>query len=109
MDSLQRVSVNGSVFSSSRSTYDHEIVVREASYPKVSWAIQGQYPPMLNLYDLSYSIRDKGEQGATSFTAEVAAIEQLIASQSTVYQDRIDGLATTLNSIAAKLDAAAAC
>ena len=57
---LSGVSMNGQAFDSSRPAYERQLEVRSPGYPKLSWAKEGQYPLLLDLYDVTHEIRDRG-------------------------------------------------
>jgi len=109
LDALSTVSVNGQAFTSSKPAYERQILVRSPGYPKLSWAVEGQYPLLLNLYDVAHEIRDRGEAGATAFDAQIAELQQALNAQTTVYRERIDRVAALMDEVAGKLTAAAGC
>lgn len=106
---LSRVSMNGQAFDSSRPAYRRQLKVRSPGYPKLSWAAEGQYPLLLDLYDVTHGIRARGRAGAQRFKAQIAVLRKQRRAQSRVYRQRIDELAAVMDTVAGKLEAAAAC
>jgi hypothetical protein len=109
LDALSGVSMNGQAFTSSRPAYRRQLEVRSPGYPKLSWAAEGQYPLLLDLYDVTHAIRDRGRAGAQSFKPQIGDLRKQLRAQSRVYRKRIDEMATVMDVVAGKLEAAAGC
>ena len=106
---LSGVSLNSQAFDSSRPAYRRQLKVRSPGYPKLSWAAEGQYPLLLDLYDVTHEIRARGRAGARRFKPQIADLRKQLRAQSRVYRNRIDELATVMDAVADELDATAAC
>jgi hypothetical protein len=109
LTALANVSLNGVAAIESRATFDLELLFRDPAYPKVSWAAEGQFPPLLDLYDVWHRIEAKGSAGRTDFAAEIAELEAHVGPETVVYRARIGQLATTLRHAAAALRSAVTC
>jgi hypothetical protein len=107
--SLSGVSLNGQAFDSSRPAYRRQLRVRSPGYPKLSWAAEGQYPLLLDLYDVTHEIRDRGRAGATHFKPEIRELRKQLRAQSRVYAKRIDVLAAAMDAVAGELEAVPEC
>jgi hypothetical protein len=106
---LATVGLTSAAAQESREAFDLELLYRDPSYPKVSWAAEGQFPPLLDLYDVWHQIAAKGQSGRPDFGAEIAELASHVAPEIAVYRARIDQLTGTLDDAAAALGAAAAC
>ncbi|GIK77692.1 MAG: M28 family peptidase [Acidobacteria bacterium] len=106
---LSGVSLNSQAFDSSRPAYRRQLRVRSPGYPKLSWAVEGQYPLLLDLYDVTHQIRDRGRAGAPGFKPQIADLRKQLRAQTRVYRNRIDELAAAMDAIADELEAASAC
>jgi hypothetical protein len=109
LGALAGVSLNGQAFDSSRPAYRRQLEVRSPGYPKLSWAAEGQYPLLLDLYDVTHEIRARGRAGARSFKPQIAELRKHLRAQSRVYRKRIDELAGVMDTVAGKLEAASGC
>jgi len=109
LGALSGVSLNGAWFDSSRPAYRRQIEVRSPGYPKLSWAAEGQYPLLLDLYDVTHQVLDRGSSGARHFKPEISELEKRLRAQSRVYRQRIDKLTAVMNDVAGELEAAAGC
>lgn len=106
---LGSVGTNGLAAIESRALFDLELLYRDPSYEKVSWAGAGQFPPLLDLFDVWHRIDAEGQAGTGDFSAEIAELASHVPSEIAVYRARIDRLEGTLLDAAAALDAAVAC
>jgi hypothetical protein len=93
----------------SRPLFDLDLLYRDPSYPKVSWAGEGQFPPLLDLFDAWHGIDAKGQAGMSDFSAEIAELSSHVPSEIEVYRTRIDQLTRLLLEAATELNAAASC
>lgn len=109
LGALSGVSLNGQAFDSSRPAYRRQLEVRSPGYPKLSWAAEGQYPLLLDLYDVSHQIRDRGRSGAERFDAEIAALQRQLRAQSRVYRQRIDEVTAVMDAVAGELGRVSGC
>ena len=106
---LGNVGTNGFAAFESRELFDLDLLYRDPNYEKVSWAGAGQFPPLLDLFDVWHSINAKGQPGMSDFSAEIAELSSYVPSETAVYRDRIDQLTGTLNDATAQLEAVSAC
>ncbi len=106
---LSNVGINGFAAIEGRALFDLDLLYRDPNYPKVSWAGTGQYPPLLDLYDVWHSIQAKGQAGMQDFSAEIAELSSYVPSEIAVYRERIDQVTSILDRATAELDAAASC
>ncbi len=103
------VSLNSSVFDSSRRPYLRQYLIRSPGYPKLSWAVEGQYPLLLDMYDTLHRIAATSTRPQAHHGAEIARIERLIAKQSTVYRLRIRQMTRGMEAAADRLWRVAGC
>jgi hypothetical protein len=103
------VGINGWAAVESRELFDLDLLYRDPNYEKVSWAGAGQFPPLLDLFDVWHSINAKGQAGISDFSAEISELSSHVPSEIAVYRERIDQLTGTLNSATAELEAVAVC
>jgi hypothetical protein len=106
---LSGVSMNGQAFDSSRPAYKRQLEVRSPGYPKLSWAAEGQYPLLLDLYDVTHEIRDRGSSGAQAFKPEIGELRKQLRAQSRVYRKRIDTMTAVMDTVAGELEAVPGC
>jgi hypothetical protein len=106
---LSDASLGGLVLSSSQPAFDRQILVRSPGYPKLSWAVEGQYPLLLDTYDVMHTIQAKAANPFSTYASEIAVLESLESQQAAVYRQRIDEMTVSINTAAAQLEAAAAC
>ena len=109
LDALSTVSLNGQAFDSSKQAYRRQLRVRSPGYPKISWAEQGQYPLLLDLYRVTHAIRSRGRGGAKRFEGQIAKLRSALDAQSEIYRERIDQVASAIDAVVPRLEAAAAC
>jgi len=106
---LSRVGVTGVAAIESRETFDLELLYRDPDYENVSWASEGQFPELLDLYDVWHTIAAKGQGGMQDFGAEITELSAHVATASEQYRARILQLAGTLRAAAAALDDTSTC
>lgn len=106
---LGYVGTNGFAAYESRQLFDLDLLYRDPNYEKVSWAGAGQFPPLLDLFDVWHSINAKGQAGMSDFSAEIAELSSHVPSEIAVYRERIDQVTAILDGAAAELEAVAAC
>jgi len=106
---LGYVGTNGFAAFESRAVFDLDLLYRDPNYEKVSWAGTGQFPPLLDLYDVWHSINAKGQAGMQDFSAEIAKLSSHVPSEIVVYRERIDQVTDILIRATAELDAVATC
>jgi hypothetical protein len=106
---LGNVGTNGFAGFESRESFDLDLLYRDPNYEKVSWAGTGQFPPLLDLYDVWHSINAKGQAGMSDFSAEIAELSSHVPSETAVYRLRIDQLTATLDDATAELAAVSSC
>jgi hypothetical protein len=109
LGALSIVSLNGQAFDSSRRAYERQLLVRSPGYPKLSWAAEGQYPKLLDLYDVTHAIRARGRGDARHFKPQIAELRKALRAQSRVYRERVGMLASAMDAVAAELAAVTAC
>jgi hypothetical protein len=101
--------MNGFAAIESRELFDLDLLYFDPNYEKISWYGAGQFPPMLDLYDVWHSIDAKDQAGISDFSVEIAELSSHVPSEIAVFRERIDQLTGTLNSAAAELEAVAVC
>jgi len=106
---LNNVGTNGFAAVESRELFDLDLLYRDPNYEKVSWAGEGQFPPLLDLFDVWHGINVKGQAGMNDFAAEIAELSSYVPSEIAVYRDRIDQVTGILDAATAQLDAVVAC
>jgi hypothetical protein len=106
---LGNVGTNGFAGFESRESFDLDLLYRDPNYEKVSWAGTGQFPPLLDLYDVWHSFNAKGQAGMSDFSAEIAELSSHVPSETAVYRLRIDQLTATLDDATAELAAVSSC
>jgi len=106
---LGYVGTNGFTAYESRQLFDLDLLYRDPNYEKVSWAGAGQFPPLLDLFDVWHSINAKGQAGISDFSAEISELSSHVPSEIAVYRERIDQVTAILDGAAAELEAVAAC
>ncbi len=106
---LGYVGTNGFAAVESRELFDLDLLYRDPDYEKVSWAGAGQFPPLLDLFDVWHSINSKGQAGMQDFSAEIAELSSHVPSEIAVYRERIDQVTGILQRATAELEAVAAC
>lgn len=94
----------------SRPGFDAEQRHHSPGYVKISWGGQGQLTEPIDLYDMWHAIAStSGPAPGGDFTTEIAELTSIRDGLVPVYQARVDGLADTLDEIAARLEAVVAC
>jgi hypothetical protein len=106
---LGNVGTNGFAAVESRELFDLDLLYRDPNYEKVSWAGAGQFPPLLDLFDVWHSIHAKGQAGVSDFSPEIAELSSYVPSEIAVYRERIDQVTAILDGATAELEAAASC
>ncbi len=106
---LGYVGTNGFAAVESRELFDLDLLYRDPNYEKVSWAGEGQFPPLLDLFDVWHSISAKGQAGMQDFSAEIAELSSHVPSEIAVYRERIDQVTGILDAATAELEAVALC
>jgi len=109
LEALGYVGTNGFAAVESRELFDLDLLYRDPSYEKVSWAGAGQFPPLLDLFDVWHGINAKGQAGMSDFSAEIAELASHVPSETQVFRDRIDQVTRTLHDATAELVAVSAC
>jgi len=109
LEALGFVGMNGFAAIESRELFDLDLLYFDPNYEKISWYGAGQFPPMLDLYDVWHSIDAKDQAGISDFSVEIAELSSHVPSEIAVFRERIDQLTGTLNSAAAELEAVAVC
>lgn len=109
LGALGYVGTNGFAAVESRELFDLDLLYRDPSYENVSWAGAGQFPPLLDLFDVWHSINAKGQAGMSDFSAEIAELASHVPSETQVFRDRIDQVTRTLQDATAELVAVSAC
>ena len=89
----------------SKPTFDLEQLHHDPSYAKISYGAQGQLVPLPDLWSMWWGLGSGSVSGAVA----IAQLKPLLASEITLYQQRVAELVTTMNEVAAELNAAAVC
>lgn len=105
MHYVLRVGENRWVPLLSKPTFELEQLHHDPSYAKLGFGALAQLVPLPDLWSMWWGLRS----GKMSASTALAELRPLLASEITLYRQRVAELVTTMNDVAAELNAAAAC
>jgi hypothetical protein len=108
-DAIGGVDLNSLALYLSRRGFLVEQLHHDPTYANISWGAQGQLSEPIDLYRLWEEVGKASRSGGADRPAWLAELHAARSTALITYRDRVEGLAATINAVAAQLEAAVAC
>jgi hypothetical protein len=108
-DAIGGVDLNSLALYLSHRGFLVEQLHHDPTYANISWGAQGQLSEPIDLYRLWEEVGKVSRSGGADSSAWLSELRAARSTALTTYRDRVEGLAATINAVAAQLEAAVAC
>jgi len=108
-DAIGGVDLNSLALYLSHRGFLVEQLHHDPTYANISWGAQGQLSEPIDLYRLWEEVGKASRSGGADSSAWLAELRAARSTALVTYRDRVEGLAATINAVAAQLEAAVAC